>query len=57
MIILTKNEIKNGWTEPALKKYRKEMDRESHETIYAQRQPKRQTVQNNRYRPQKWRRS
>lgn len=55
-MILTTQEIKQGWTEVTLKKYLKDMDRNTAQLVYSQRKKPRPRVQNNQYSPHKcWR--
>jgi len=51
----TEDEKRNGWTDETLNAYRRERDQASFMTVYFK-EPKRPSVQNHRYHPQKWRR-
>ena len=51
----TEEEKRNGWTDESLNQYRREREEASFMTVYIK-PPKRPSVQNHRYRPQKWRR-
>ena len=52
---VTPDEEKNGWTDETLRDYLQERDEARSVVIDVKNRPKRPAVQNNRYRPHRWR--